>query len=269
MDAVPARPARPDGRVPGARPGLRRAGLARGVRRADGVPPTSSPRPTSSPSTLPLGHGWPRDVGPGPGAAVEHRPRTCRLGHRRRRGAGQRQQRAARVPAATSVRAAPRSTGSRPSTSASSAPSACSRRMPSCRRSAELGTVITLLVISFFLTLALNPLVEALTRRTMRRGWAVTIVFLGVLAVFTLVGWVVIPPGGPAGAASSRRTRHGCFDNLLGQPVGAGRRPPLPARRSASRRRSTSASPTATCGPASSGASSTPARSSRPASSAG
>ncbi len=81
----------------------------------------------------------------------------------------------------------------------------------------RLGTVITLLVISFFLTLALNPLVEALTRRTMRRGWAVTIVFLGVIAVFTLVGWVVIPP--VAQQASELATNAPrLFDNLLANP---------------------------------------------------
>jgi predicted PurR-regulated permease PerM len=58
----------------------------------------------------------------------------------------------------------------------------------------KLDTTLTLLVVAFFLTLALNPVVESLTRRGVRRGWAVTVVFLGVLGVVTLVGWVVIPP---------------------------------------------------------------------------
>lgn len=58
----------------------------------------------------------------------------------------------------------------------------------------RLTTTITLLLVAFVLTLALNPLVEALTRRGPRRGLAVAIVFLGVLGVVTLIGWVVIPP---------------------------------------------------------------------------
>lgn len=81
----------------------------------------------------------------------------------------------------------------------------------------RLGTVITLLVISFFLTLTLNPLVEALTRRNLRRGWAVTIVFLGVLAVFTLVGWVVIPPVVEQGSELTTNAPR-MFDNLLANP---------------------------------------------------
>ena len=58
----------------------------------------------------------------------------------------------------------------------------------------RLTTTITLLVVAFMLTLALNPLVEALTRRGARRGVSVALVFLGVLGVVTLIGWVVIPP---------------------------------------------------------------------------
>ncbi|HEU5143666.1 MAG TPA: AI-2E family transporter [Dermatophilaceae bacterium] len=58
----------------------------------------------------------------------------------------------------------------------------------------KLDTTLTLLVVAFFLTLALNPVVEGLTRRGARRGWAVAVVFLGVLGVVTLIGWVVIPP---------------------------------------------------------------------------
>lgn len=58
---------------------------------------------------------------------------------------------------------------------------------------ARLDTVLTLLLVAFFLTLALNPLVEFLMRRSVRRGWSVTIVFLGAVFVFTLVGFVVVP----------------------------------------------------------------------------
>jgi len=81
----------------------------------------------------------------------------------------------------------------------------------------RLGTVITLLVVSFFLTLALNPLVEALTRRRVRRGWAVTIVFLGVLALFTLVGWLVIPPVVQQGTELTTNAPR-MFDNVLANP---------------------------------------------------
>jgi predicted PurR-regulated permease PerM len=58
----------------------------------------------------------------------------------------------------------------------------------------ELTPVITLLVVAFFLTLALNPLVEALTRRRLRRPLSVAIVFAGLVGVFTALGFVVVPP---------------------------------------------------------------------------
>ena len=81
----------------------------------------------------------------------------------------------------------------------------------------RLGTVVTLLVISFFLTLALNPLVEALTRRRISRGWAVAAVFLGVLAAFTLVGWVVIPPVAEQGSELASNAPR-MFDDVLANP---------------------------------------------------
>jgi predicted PurR-regulated permease PerM len=58
----------------------------------------------------------------------------------------------------------------------------------------QLTQVITLLVVAFFLTLALNPLVEALTRRGLRRPMSVAIVFVGLIGVFTALGFVVVPP---------------------------------------------------------------------------
>ena len=58
----------------------------------------------------------------------------------------------------------------------------------------RLTTVLTLVVVAFFLVLTLNPLVEFLTRRGLGRGGAVTLVFAGVVAVFTLLGLVVVPP---------------------------------------------------------------------------
>jgi predicted PurR-regulated permease PerM len=58
----------------------------------------------------------------------------------------------------------------------------------------RLTTVMTILVVALFLTLALNPIVESLTSRGVRRAGAVGIVFAGVLVVFTLLGLLVVPP---------------------------------------------------------------------------
>ena len=64
----------------------------------------------------------------------------------------------------------------------------------------QLSQVITLLVVASFLTLTLNPLVEALGRRGMRRPPSVAIVFAGLVASFTALGFVVIPPVAQQGA---------------------------------------------------------------------
>lgn len=58
----------------------------------------------------------------------------------------------------------------------------------------QLDTVLTLLLVSLFLTLALNPVVEALIRRGFTRGWSVAAVFGGLIVVFALLGSFVIPP---------------------------------------------------------------------------
>lgn len=58
----------------------------------------------------------------------------------------------------------------------------------------RLTTTLTILLVSLFLTLALDPLVAALTRRGVRRAGGVTVVFLGVVVVFALLGLLVIPP---------------------------------------------------------------------------
>jgi predicted PurR-regulated permease PerM len=58
----------------------------------------------------------------------------------------------------------------------------------------RLTTVLTLVVVAFFLTLALNPLVETLTSRGVTRAGAVAIVFAGLVVVFALIGVVVVPP---------------------------------------------------------------------------
>jgi predicted PurR-regulated permease PerM len=58
----------------------------------------------------------------------------------------------------------------------------------------QLTQVITLLIVASFLTLTLNPLVEALNKRGMRRPLSVAIVFAGVVAAFTALGFLVVPP---------------------------------------------------------------------------
>lgn len=58
----------------------------------------------------------------------------------------------------------------------------------------QLTPVITLLVVAFFLTLTLNPLVEALSLRGIKRSLSVAIVFAGVVAAFTALGFLVVPP---------------------------------------------------------------------------
>ena len=82
------------------------------------------------------------------------------------------------------------------------------------RTMGRLTTVITLLVVAFFLTLALNPLVESLTRRNVRRPAAVVTVFAGVLIVFTLLGVVVVPPVAEQGALLVEETP-GYVDSVL------------------------------------------------------
>ena len=55
-------------------------------------------------------------------------------------------------------------------------------------------SVLVLLLTAAFLAIGLNPAVEALERRAMRRGFAVGLVLLGVLLFFTGFGFAVVPP---------------------------------------------------------------------------
>ncbi|MBK8731535.1 MAG: AI-2E family transporter [Actinomycetales bacterium] len=57
-----------------------------------------------------------------------------------------------------------------------------------------LDTVLTLVVVSVFLTLALNPVVERFMRAGMGRGGAVTVVFTLLVATFGVIGLIVMPP---------------------------------------------------------------------------
>lgn len=58
----------------------------------------------------------------------------------------------------------------------------------------RLSTVISFVLVAFFLTLVLNPLVEVLTRRAVPRWVAVTLVFLGLLGVTLTFAFTVLPP---------------------------------------------------------------------------
>lgn len=55
-------------------------------------------------------------------------------------------------------------------------------------------SVLLLLLTAAFLAIGLNPAVEALERRHMRRGFAVGLVLLAVLTFFTGFGFAVVPP---------------------------------------------------------------------------
>ena len=55
-------------------------------------------------------------------------------------------------------------------------------------------SVLVLLLTAAFLAIGLNPAVEALERRSMRRGFAVGIVLFCVLLFFTGFGFAVVPP---------------------------------------------------------------------------
>ena len=54
-------------------------------------------------------------------------------------------------------------------------------------------SVVILIVVALFIALGLNPLVRGLVRRGLKRGLAVLLVLLGVLAVLALAGFAVVP----------------------------------------------------------------------------
>ncbi|MEV8637034.1 AI-2E family transporter [Streptosporangium sp. NPDC051023] len=56
------------------------------------------------------------------------------------------------------------------------------------------SSVLILIVVSLFLAIGLNPAVEGLQERGLPRLAAITVVFLGVIAVFTAFGLAVVPP---------------------------------------------------------------------------
>jgi predicted PurR-regulated permease PerM len=55
-------------------------------------------------------------------------------------------------------------------------------------------STLILIVVSAFLAIGLNPTVSRLERAGLRRGFAVTLVFLGFVAFLTVVGYAIVPP---------------------------------------------------------------------------
>jgi predicted PurR-regulated permease PerM len=58
---------------------------------------------------------------------------------------------------------------------------------------ASARSVLLLLVVSMYLAVGLNPVVEWFVRRRVRRGLAVAAVFVGVAMIFGLIGLAIIP----------------------------------------------------------------------------
>lgn len=65
----------------------------------------------------------------------------------------------------------------------------------------QLTTTFTILIVAFFLTLALDPMVQGLVAKGLRRAWAVLVVFTGVIVAVVLIGVVVVPPVVSEGSA--------------------------------------------------------------------
>jgi predicted PurR-regulated permease PerM len=57
----------------------------------------------------------------------------------------------------------------------------------------QLTQILTFILLALFLALGLEPVVSQLTGRGLRRGYAVLVVMLGLLAVLAFIGWVVVP----------------------------------------------------------------------------
>lgn len=57
----------------------------------------------------------------------------------------------------------------------------------------RLATTLSILLVAFFLALALDPVVERLMRHRVRRSAAVAAVFGGLVVVIGAIGWLVLP----------------------------------------------------------------------------
>jgi predicted PurR-regulated permease PerM len=58
----------------------------------------------------------------------------------------------------------------------------------------QARSVLVLILVSLFLAIGLNPVVEAMTRRGMRRPVAIAIVFFVVIGAFVAFAFAVVPP---------------------------------------------------------------------------
>jgi len=58
----------------------------------------------------------------------------------------------------------------------------------------SIASIITSIFIAFFITLGLEPQIAAIEKRVKRRGYAISIVALGLLAVITLIIVLILPP---------------------------------------------------------------------------
>jgi predicted PurR-regulated permease PerM len=58
----------------------------------------------------------------------------------------------------------------------------------------RLSQVFTLLLVSLFLALGLDPVVRFLQRRGLSRGWAIAVVFVVVIGVFAALVGLLLPP---------------------------------------------------------------------------
>ena len=81
----------------------------------------------------------------------------------------------------------------------------------------RLTTTLTLLIVSTFLALALNPIVDALVARGTRRAAAVALVFSALIVVFVLIGALVIPPVVVQGTDLAQQAP-GYVENVLQSP---------------------------------------------------
>lgn len=64
-----------------------------------------------------------------------------------------------------------------------------------------LATTLSILLVAFFLALALDPLVDVLLHRGLPRPAAVAAVFAGLLVVLGAIGWLVLPTAITQGSA--------------------------------------------------------------------
>ena len=81
----------------------------------------------------------------------------------------------------------------------------------------RLTTTMTILVVALFLTLALNPMVEWLLGRGVRRAVAVVTVFSGLIVITVLMGMLVVPPVVAEGSELLRQAPE-YFNRVLQSP---------------------------------------------------